>query len=310
MNTSVQNIENSFPFSDEEKPNYFQLGATLYTPCSHPELNAVMKNNHLSSSSVFCLEDAIKEDQVFPCISKLETTLLNLDVSSKMRFIRPRNLNVFRRLLQLKGIEKITGFVLPKIDEYNFESYMNELPNHSRFAIMPTIETDVALSTIRLSNLLELFNKYKKDIFCIRIGGNDLLNLYGLKRLPNRTIYETPVRMAIDSIVSTFRPSGYQISSPVFDIYDDVFTLERELEADIAYGLYAKTAIHPSQVPIIESAYRVTSDDYVMAKQIVDDLSPAVFKHAGQMVEPTTQYNWALNTLTRCQYYGIKKGNT
>jgi len=42
------------------------------------------------------------------------------------------------------------------------------------------------------------------------------------------------------------------------------------MKLDLAYGLTGKTAIHPTQVPSIESAYAVDMEDYEMAISLSD----------------------------------------
>ena len=124
------------------------------------------------------------------------------------------------------------------------------------------------------------------------------MNIIGLKRMPGRTVYETPLRTVIDQLVIAFRPHGFDLSAPVFDVLDDQSTLLRELETDISYGLFAKTAVHPLQINTIEGEYRHFAESHAkQADSVIDVSSPALFRQNGQMMERTCHQNWALRTL-------------
>ena len=43
------------------------------------------------------------------------------------------------------------------------------------------------------------------------IGGNDLLNLLGLRRQRGHTLYETPLGAVIARLVTTFKPHGFRV---------------------------------------------------------------------------------------------------
>ena len=94
-------------------------------------------------------------------------------------------------------------------------------------------------------------------------------------------------------------------TAPVFEGLAHTRVLQKEVELDLAYGLFGKTAIHPQQVPIIESAYAVREDDLKMALGILIDDAPAVFRMNDTMCELATHRNWATIILQRSKIYGI-----
>ena len=283
------------------RPSYFELGASLYTPCNHTNLQAIIKGGIPGvRSMVFCLEDAIRDDEIIPALANLKESLchLNPDNSFK-RFIRPRNPMMLAELLRLPHINKVDGFVLPKADLNSLPLYKAALENHanSPFALMPTLETDQVFDVKTLIQIRTQLLSWADNILCLRIGGNDLMNILGLKRMPEKTVYETPLRTVIDQLVINFRPHGFELSAPVFDFIDDQITLLREVETDISYGLFAKTAVHPSQVTAIEHQYRAFVQSHAgQADAVIDARSAAVFKQSGQMMERTCHQNWALRT--------------
>jgi len=99
----------------------------------------------------------------------------------------------------------------------------------------------------------------------LRIGGNDLNESFGIRRPRSFTLYETPIGNVIAQLLTIFKPLWFSLSAPVFENLDDVVTLRKEIKLDLAHGLIGKTAIHPTQVPAIESAYAVDVEDYEMA---------------------------------------------
>jgi citrate lyase beta subunit len=73
---------------------------------------------------------------------------------------------------------------------------------------------------------------------------------------------------------------------------------------DVQHGMIGKTAIHPLQIPIIEAAYQVQSDDLKAARAILDPNAQAVFRIGDQMCEPATHQKWAKRILAQAQIYG------
>lgn len=74
----------------------------------------------------------------------------------------------------------------------------------------------------------------------------------------------------------------------------------------LVHGLWAKTAIHPTQVGLIQKAYRVSKDEHAMAEKILEQGAPAVFRMNGQMCELTTHRGWAARVLKRVEVYGVQ----
>ena len=144
-----------------------------------------------------------------------------------------------------------------------------------------------------------LRSAHAASIAALRIGGTDLLSLIGMRRPRGMTIYDTPIGDVISSLVRIFKPSGFQLTAPVFEYFEDTHTLAQELRRDLAHGLCGKTAIHPSQLDIIERFYRVSEEDISTARRMLDENNVGVFKHDGAMCEPATHRSWAIEVLAR-----------
>lgn len=280
--------------------DYFSLGATLYTPCTHPRLERILQRGLGARSMVYCTEDSVNPEELGRALENLGNAL-NLFKPDKefLRFIRPRNSLVLEKILLMPGIEKVDGFVLPKSDLHSLPNYLNVLQKaNKRFSLMPTLETEQILDPVVLPKIRDMLNQVKSSIICLRIGGNDLLNLMGLKRLPGISAYDTPLRSVIDQLLLTFRPVGYEISAPVFDFIDDRATLADEVARDISYGMFAKTAIHPCQLHIIEDLYTQYAKLHIeQARAVSANDASAVFLMNGQMMERTCHGSWARRTL-------------
>lgn len=173
---------------------------------------------------------------------------------------------------------------------------------------MPTLETKDVFDQSAMIELRQalLEDKVASKILMLRIGGNDLMNLLGIRRPRAATIYETPVGSIISQLVTTFKPFGFSLSAPVFEYLDDMTTLQKEIQLDLAHGLIGKTAIHPDQIETIESSYAVDAKDYHMALSLIDQSAPAVFKMHNAMCEVATHKQWAEQIIIRQQCYGIK----
>jgi citrate lyase beta subunit len=173
---------------------------------------------------------------------------------------------------------------------------------------MPTLETAAVFDASAMRELAVMLaeDSVKERIVILRIGGNDLLNLLGLRRPRGMTIYETPLAGVISQLVTTFYPQGFLLSAPVYEYLSDAVTLAREIRQDLAHGLIGKTAIHPSQIGLIEPHYAVVEDDYAMACRILEEAAPAVFRMHDAMCEVATHRRWAQQIICRHHYFGFQ----
>ncbi len=292
--------------------SYWRLGATLYMPATRPDLRDLLEGRKKPGlrSLVLCTEDAMHPNALPRAFANLREVLPGLSNRGPLRFIRPRDPDVLDQVLGIPGTENLHGVSLPKLDESNIDDYLRILSRAPWLTIMPIVETDIAFSLDGLARLRSRLDRVRDRILCLRIGGNDLLQLLGMKRPADTTAYETPLRLAIDNMIVAFRPYGYDVSAPVFEHIDRPDVLAREIVLDVAHGLFAKTAIHPNQIGMIESGYAVTPRDADLAEAILDPHAAAVFQFAGQMAEPATHARWAETTLSRLAVYGQSRMST
>lgn len=292
--------------------DFLQLGATLYVPATRHDIVEIANQRKFCSlkSVVFCTEDAILKEELPDALANLHRSLHQFCRADMMRFIRPRNPQTLCSLLNLPGIQKIDGFVLPKATVENLKIYSQLLERHESFWIMITLETEEVFDPEKMRRMRDVLANapYKNRILTIRIGGLDLLNILGIRRVCDRTIYDTPVGHCIYQLVSIFKPLGFNLSAPAYECFENFNTLMDEVELDLLNGLFGKTAIHPQQINFIQSAYRVSRQDIEMAKAILDSQSPAVFRMHNIMCEKATHEKWARAIIERSKIYGVYEG--
>ncbi len=284
------------------------LGASLYVPAHHPDLAAIANGEKLGHlrSVIFCTEDAVSPRELPLALANLMHTLAGMNQDRPvLRFVRVRNASVLALVLAMPGAEKLTGFVLPKSTRTNFSSYFEFLQGTRHF-IMPTLETVEVFDDLEMQRFRQLLQapEVQERILALRIGGNDLLALLGIRRPRNVTIYRTPLGPVISRLITTFRPHGFSLTAPVFEHLDIPDLLDMEMVEDLAHGMIGKTAIHPDQVSLIERHYRVNASDVKMAQSIMDDQSPAVFQMHGSMCEVATHMAWAKGVVEQAQVFG------
>jgi citrate lyase beta subunit len=290
------------------------LGASLYVPATHKHLLAIAngdKMRHLRSV-IFCTEDAIAERDLSYALFNLSLALDNMrEQSDTMRFVRVRNAEVLGRVLAMPGARKLTGFVLPKTTRHNIDSYFSQV-RHSHHLLMPTLETVEVFDDEEMKLFCRCLSapQVRSRILALRIGGNDLLALLGLRRPATGTIYQTPLGQVIARLVTTFRPHGFALTAPVFEHLSQPAWLDAEVQQDLAHGMIGKTAIHPDQVPQIERHYRVAQSDIELALRIIDPDSPAVFRMQESMCEVATHSSWARHIIEQARLFGIGHGDT
>ena len=285
-----------------------QLGASLYVPATRPDLCAVGNREKFPAlrSVIFCTEDAVRRDELPRALGNLEAALPRFGPTPLLRFVRARDPHTLRRLAEMDAERRLAGFVLPKVTRRNFPEYLDALPADAPYQLMPTLETAEAFDPAEMAALRGLLLQEARRVLSLRVGGNDLLQLLGLRRPRNRLIYATPLGPLIAQLVTTFRPHGLNLTGPVYEYLGGHDLLAREARKDLARGLFGKSAIHPDQVPVIEAQYRVAARDLEAAEHILADGAAPVFRCQGAMCEPATPHAWARLTAERARLYGVR----
>lgn len=297
----------------------YKLGASLYMPANRPDITQVVLNNKIPglSSLIICLEDALSEADLEFGLVNLSNVLIELNKNTHANnnserplvFIRPRNIEMAKLLVDEFDLRAINGFVLPKFTIESINEWQDIL-GETHLLWMPTLETKDVFDVIAMTELAKTLESHpcRKKILAMRVGGNDLLSVLSLRRQRQCTLYEGPLGYVMKMLVSVFSTRGFPLTSPVCELIERDDILISELQLDIDHGFVGKTAIHPRQVSIINQALSVSQSDYEDAMRI-NNSEMAVFKHKGAMCEPATHARWASNTLSRARHYGREQKN-
>lgn len=288
----------------------YSLGATLYMPVLHPRVSDILQGRVAppAQSVVLCLEDALAEEDVSEGLSRLDRVLPDLPDRLPVRaFLRPRNHAMARDLCERAAGTAIDGIVAPKILPETLPEWL-AMVRETNLTVMPTLESATFFDPGKIVAIRDILDDHRSDadrIAAIRIGGNDLLSSMGLRRARGMTSWEGPMAWILSMASSILTSAGHPVAAPVLDIIDDLDTLRREAERDVAAGFVSKTIIHPGQAPIVEEAFRVAPDELESARAILDESAKAVFQVGGVMCEPATHAAWAERTVSRARFFGM-----
>lgn len=318
----------------------YAIGGLLYMPATNIKIvDDILTNRYPNLKSfVLCLEDSIGDSMVEEAEKNLGQILKRLSESLEngtltinnlpLIFIRVRECGQMTKLFIRFGeyFKVITGFVLPKFDKTNAIRYVEEFKmilnnvNYNLY-VMPIIESKNAMyKQIRTENLVAINNTIKeisKNVLGIRLGGADFCGIFGLRRDINHTIWDMHVIAdCLADIINVFG-RNYIVSGPVWEYFGKdqdanwAQGLIKELEMDYINGLVGKTAIHPTQLEIIQESLIVSYENYKDAINILGMRQDIVGVQKGygtdKMNEVKTHSNWAKKIICLANIYGVRK---
>lgn len=344
INNNSVNFIRAFDKNSEKEVLQYAVGGLLYMPGTNVKIakKILAKEDPNMKSMVLCLEDSIGDSVVEQAEECVKNTLSELksaidagtfSVSElPLIFIRVREFGQMTRLVKKCGIaiSVITGFVIPKFNKENSLNYIKEFEqilDTVKFPLylMPIIESrNVMYKPTRLENLCYIYNVLKPisdNVLCIRVGGTDFCNIYGIRRPINATIWDiSVVSDCISDIINIFA-TDYVVSGPTWEFFENKENvsdtawsegLKKELSLDRLNGIIGKTCIHPSQVPFVQQSLIVSESDYDNALQVLNLSSQSFIgvkkgTNGNQMNEAKTHINWAKKIFSLSCIYGIKK---
>jgi citrate lyase beta subunit len=291
--------------------NYINLGATLYVPATHKNIKSIANGTKYKDlrSVVFCLEDAIRDDEIQSAIDNISSMLKSYKQSNIKVFIRPRDTNNLKTLLDIDGIEKIDGFSLAKFSLNNMDNYFNILNQTTqKYHLMPVLESIDIFDIEHLKKMREFLLLQKKhNIITLRVGGQDMFNFLSLKKDCESSVHDFHISSQVFSnLLIVFKTHGFNITAPVYNCLEHLNFFKYEVQRDLKEGFFGKTLIHPSQIEITNRCYKVTKSQFDEASLILDIKSDAIFRFEDSMCEPASHQNWAKTILQRAQEFGVK----
>ncbi len=314
----------------------YKVGGLLYTPAIRADIADKIAGHAYPclTSVAFCLEDSIRDDALEQAEQELKRALLAIAAQElpaeelPLLFVRIRTPQHLKKVHELLGDaeELLAGYILPKFDLSNAEAYTNligalNIRRERPLYMMPILESKMIADLSGRSSVLlkirEILDAGGEYVLNVRVGGNDFSNLYGLRRTAEQSIYDTGViRDILIDILNMFAVD-YVVSGPVWEYFgtdpEDAWAqgLRRELALDRLNGFLGKTAIHPSQLPLIYESMKVSREDYDDAMSVLDwslnGLAVARSQGGSRMNEVKCHSKWAQRIAILGQLYGIRE---
>jgi citrate lyase beta subunit len=288
------------------KISYIELGGTLFVPAVHKNLDAIVNKQKYPNlkSVVIDTEDGIKSSDFEEAYKAIEDILHDFTKSKLLVFIRPRDTKFLKKLLDLKNIEKIDGFLLAKFSLLNANEYFNLLKG-SHFSIMPSIETQELFNYNQLYELKDIIVTNKEKIIVVRYGLEDMLKELGIQRDSQKGVFDLSATASVlGHFIATFKSAGFAVSGGVYPYFQDEVGFIKDVQRDLAEGLFSKTIIHPSQISIINELYKVSDKKYQEALKITQE-EDGIFAQNGKMIEVKTMSPYAKEIILRAKEYGV-----
>lgn len=210
---------------------------------------------------------------------------------------------------------------------------------------MPIIESRQAVAAeTRVEELVALRTALavqRHRVPAVRIGGSDLCGYFGVRRRADQTIYDIgPVASAIGDMVNVLGRDhdGFTLAGPVWEYFtrdlriwkpllrESLFGVEPESPAlrgqllaehmdglikevlkDQANGLWGKTTIHPSHIPIVNALQAVTFEEWSDAEQVAATNAGGARKStfSNKMNEGAPHRLWAKRVQRRATAFGV-----
>lgn len=331
---NIEMIDTLIKQLDSSLIDAYQVGALMYSPGTNSEiydklLSGIWGNCY---SLALCLEDSIDdsalelgEQTVVETFHKIYENQEKLPFLPKL-FIRVRSPKQITKLYQMlsSSSQLLSGFILPKFVPKNAPFYIEEIQQINKKSshtiyMMPILESGELVSYRTryetLESLYTLLLSCREYVLNIRVGGNDLCHLFGIRRNANETIYDIkPISSVLSDIVTYFF-DDFVISAPVWEYFADENEnwksgLENELRMDLLNGFIGKTIIHPNQIPVVANGLKANAHDVADAINILTFESPllSVSKSASgtRMNEMKTHTNWAKKQILLAKIYGVR----
>lgn len=242
------------------------LGATLYIPCTRPDLvkDVVRMANRGASSVVLCLEDSVPDNRLEEAELNLVQALQELTNSGDganlpLIFVRVRNPEHLKKVFEqnLMNLKHLTGFVFPKFENtqnqaYEFVEilkdinlYLNAKAKIFRdLYFMPVLESpNIAYRESReivLTGIKSVLDQNRDLALAVRIGATDISSVYGLRRSRDFTVYDIHVvASTIADIINTFGRANdeYVITGAVWEHFESG---ERFFKPQLRESLFAQ----------------------------------------------------------------------
>lgn len=288
------------------KFTYIELGATLFIPAIHRNLEAVVCDDKYPAlkSVLIDTEDGIKSESLDIALESIEKLLKIYEKKKLAVFIRPRNIEVLEKILKIENIDKVDGFILPKFSLKNAQNYFDLLKDND-FLIMPSIEGKELFNQNSLNELRDILLRNAENILLVRFGLEDMLRQLKMKRSCSDSIFDfSATSYVLGGFISIFKSAGFAVSGGVYPCFKDDEGFLKDIKRDLKEGLFSKTIIHPHQIKLTNEHYKVTQEELREALEISNS-NKAVFNQNDKMAEVLTMKSQVEEVILRAEVYGV-----
>ena len=286
--------------------SYLHLGATLFIPASHKDINAIVSGSKYPAlkSIVIDFEDGLEEELFLSSMQRIESSFELISAESPLVFLRAKDRKHLKELLQIDSISNITGFVLAKFSLFSADEYL-EVLSESKHLIMPSIEGEELFSHEKLHLLKEKIVANKERVLLVRYGLEDMLRQLSMRRSCEESLFDRAATASVlGNFIATFKSAGFAVSGGVYPCFKDVEGFVKDAKRDLKEGLFSKTIIHPSQIEPLHELYKVSKLAFEEAQEI-EASDKKVFAQNSKMAETLTMKNYSNEILSRAKIYGI-----
>lgn len=286
--------------------NPLELGATLFVPASHKDIYTIASGEKYPKlrSMLIDFEDGLDDDKREQSLKSFQTFLTEYEQKELFIFVRAKNTTMLQEILSYDGVEKLSGFILPKFSLENADDYL-ALMSQTQTLFMPSIEQEELFDSAKLIELKNRLLPYKEQIILVRIGFEDMLRQLKMKRKCSQNLFDIAVTShTLANFLAIFKSSGFDVSGGVYPCFKDSEGFMHEVKRDIIEGLVSKSIIHPHQIELFEECYSVKKEEFEEAMALCES-SKAIFSHNNQMQEPITMTPYAKDIILRSELYGL-----
>lgn len=139
----------------------------------------------------------------------------------------------------------------------------------------------------------------------MRFGLEDMLRQLGLRRECGESVFDMSApAFVVGGFIAAFKSVGFVISGGVYPCFSDAEGFIRDVKRDLKEGLFSKTIIHPSQIELANTLYKVDEESFDEALQIYMS-THAVFAQNAKMAETATMKPHSEEIIKRAQIYGL-----
>ena len=290
-----------------KKINYIELGATLFVPATHKSLESIVGGIKYPNlrSVLIDTEDGIDVKSLEISLKRMKKLLNSYEKKQLFVFIRPKNIELLKEILEFEGVDKIDGFILPKFSLSNAQEYLSLFKDHE-FSLMPSIEGEELFNFSKLNELRDIILTNADRITLVRFGLEDMLRGLGMKRSCKDSVFDLSApSVAVGNFINTFKSVGFAVSGGVYPCFKDKEGFIKDVKRDLKEGLFSKTIIHPDHIELSNNLYKVTQEEYEEAHKICTS-KEAVFGLNGKMAESITMQPYSKVILQRAKVYGLR----